>query len=62
MGVWGAADVKIPSYIVVRAVEGAHAPLPRCPACGPAEAHVLLHFGRTSIELYIGPDHHPGGY
>ena len=26
------------------------------------EAHPLLHFGRTSIELYVDPDHHPDGY
>ena len=62
LGVWGGADVEIPIYILLRAAEGAHALLPACPECGPAEAHPLLHFGRTSIELYVDPDHHPGGY
>lgn len=57
----GGADVKIPTYIVSRAVEGVHAPLLVCPECGPAEAHPLLHFGRTSNELYMDSDHHPGG-
>lgn len=61
LGVWGGADVKIPTYIVSRAVEGVHAPLLVCPECGPAEAHPLLHFGRTSNELYVDSDHHPGG-
>ena len=36
LGVWGGADVKIPTYIVSRAVEGAHTPLLVCPECGPA--------------------------
>ena len=49
-------------YILFRAAEGAHALLPACPECGPAEAHPLLHFGRTSVELYVDPDPHPGGY
>ena len=61
LGVWGGADVKIRAYILFRAAEGAHAMLPACPECGPAEAHPLLHFGRTAFELCEDPDHHPGG-
>jgi hypothetical protein len=62
LGVWGGADVEILAYILFRAAEGAHAPLSACSECGPAEAHLLLHFVRTSNELYVDPDPHPGGY
>ena len=64
LGVWGEADVEIPAYILSGAAEGAHALLPACPECGPAEAHPLLvlHFGRASIELNMDPDPDPGGY
>ena len=61
LGVWGGTDVEIPTCILFRAAEGAHAPLPACPKCGPTEAHPFLYFGRTSNELYVDPDPHPGG-
>ena len=59
---WGGTDVKIPAGILFMAVKGVHASLPPCPFCGPAKAHPIPNCRRTTFELYVDPDRHPGGY
>ena len=53
---------KSPAGILFMAVKGVHASLPPCPFCGPAKAHPIPNCRRTTFELYVDPDRHPGGY